>query len=79
MSYGVLPRFVFHVVFFCMVGWPSTESGGILEMQYVDDGLVHAVRECVLCSAVFTRNASPVCKQQYSASTSMHDASQIDA
>ena len=77
--YGVLSRFVFHVVFFCMVGWLSTESGGILEMQYVDDGLVHAVRDCVLCSAVFTRNTSLVCKQQYSVSTSMHDASQIDA
>ena len=79
LSYGVLSRFVFHVVFFCMVGWPSTESGGSLEMQYVDDGLVHAVRDCVLCSAVFTSNTSPVCKQQYSVSTSMHDASQIDA
>ena len=74
-----MSRFVFHVVFFYMVGWPSTESGGILEMQYVDDRLVHAVGEFVLYNAVFTRNASPVCKQQYSVSTSMHDASQIDA
>ena len=78
-SYGVLSRFVFHVVFFCMVGWLSTESGGILEMQYVDDGLVHAVRDCILCSAVFPSKTSPVCKQQHSVSTSMHDASQIDA
>ena len=62
-----------------MVGWLSTESGGILEMQYVDDGLVHAVRDCILCSAVFPSKTSPVCKQQHSVSTSMHDASQIDA
>ena len=78
-SYGVLSRFVFHVVVFCMVGWLSTESGGILEMQYVDDGLVHAVRDCILCSAVFPSKTSAVCKQQHSVSTSMHDASQIDA